>query len=294
MNYDVRADNSVHNKMTEYQYELYKVMQEFHAVCEENNLKYFIIGGTLLGAIRHKGFIPWDDDIDVAMPRDDYEKLLKLGKQYFSYPYEIEHFSIEVSKDLAPDFYTRLVNREIDVSIEKGDGFHYEKAFIDIFPIDGTPNSKLVRKFFYLRLLTLRALYKFTVIDEINAGSVGENKRKLAETLLIKIAQKTRIGKLLNGNKLREKVEKLLSRYPLERTKCKCGTFHGRYRTKEFVDKMYFNERQLYKFEDSEFWGTRYYDGYLKEIYGNYMQLPPMGKRISPHRISVITHSKEI
>lgn len=290
----MQSDNSVHNNMTEYQYELYKIMQEFHAVCEKNNLKYFMIGGTLLGAIRHKGFIPWDDDMDVAMPRDDYEQLLKLRKQYFSYPYEIEHFSIEESKDVAPDFHTRLVNREIDISIEKGDGCYYQKAFIDILPLDGTPNSKLVRKFFYLRLLTLRALYKITVIDRINAEIVGENKRNLAEKLLIKIAKKIRIGKLFNGNKLRKKTEKLLSGYPLERTKGKCGTFHGRYRTKEFVDKMYFNERQLYKFEDSEFWGTRHYDGYLKEIYGNYMQLPPMSKRISPHRISVITHSKEI
>ena len=64
--------------MTELQQKLLNMLSWFHDFCEKNNLKYYILYGTLLGAIRHKGFIPWDDDIDVGMPRDDYEKFLKI------------------------------------------------------------------------------------------------------------------------------------------------------------------------------------------------------------------------
>ena len=69
--------------MTELQQKLLNMLSWFHDFCEKNNLKYYILYGTLLGAIRHKGFIPWDDDIDVGMPRDDYEKFLNICRKIF-------------------------------------------------------------------------------------------------------------------------------------------------------------------------------------------------------------------
>ena len=69
-----------------------KILDEIVRICSKNNLEYFLIGGTLLGAIRHKGFIPWDDDLDIAMPREDYEKFLKIAEQELEEPYKLEYY----------------------------------------------------------------------------------------------------------------------------------------------------------------------------------------------------------
>ena len=118
------------------------LLNEFARVCSAHHLKWFVHAGTMLGAVRHRGFIPWDDDIDVVMPREDYERLCQIGTGVFSHPYFFQN------EDTDPFFcrsFSRLRNSEttaIQLS-EKDFAFPYNQGiFIDVFPIDNVPDDE--------------------------------------------------------------------------------------------------------------------------------------------------------
>ncbi|BDH45246.1 phosphorylcholine transferase LicD [Salmonella enterica subsp. enterica serovar Choleraesuis] len=133
------------SKLDFIQHEMLRIALSFHHFCEENNLKYAICGGTLLGAVRHKNFIPWDDDFDVFMPRGDFERFLEIWK---------DHNDIELKKNGDSDYYkiatpAKLHNPKTKVielnEIENGvsDSFLNHGIFIDVFPIDFYPDNKI-------------------------------------------------------------------------------------------------------------------------------------------------------
>ena len=122
--------------MTDLQIKLLSMLDTFHKICIENNLSYYVVGGTALGAIRHKGFIPWDDDIDVGMPRDDYEKFKNLAKTLYLSEYE---FEFSGKKD-----FTYTYGKMYDTTTTLIENNRYRICrgiFIDIFPIDGLGND---------------------------------------------------------------------------------------------------------------------------------------------------------
>lgn len=259
-----------------------EVLKVFAKICEENNLTYFMIGGTLLGAIRHKGFIPWDDDIDVAMPRQDYEKLLSMSNEFDINPYYFDHF--KKNNNMLRAMIMVLKDRSVKIDYLHDNNFVEHSDYkIDILPIDGTPNNKIVRKIFYLRLLVYRAIFKFTVIDEVNMNNLDKN-RPFIEKFLISFARITKLGKYIDGHKVLNKLEAMLKSYDMYKSDI-CGTFHGAYKLREFVNSKYFMKRQMYSFEGTDFYGPRDYDGYLKCIYGDYMKLPPVERRKGKHKI---------
>jgi|AGTN01.3.fsa_nt_gi LPS biosynthesis protein len=121
----------------------FELLKEFRDVCEKNNLRYYLTGGTLLGAVRHKGFIPWDDDIDVAMPRIDYLKFLKIYKREYD---KNNLFAYEINKNYKYMF-AKLCDK--DTSLIEFDFDCKEKlgVYLDIFPIDGLgKNEKSLSK----------------------------------------------------------------------------------------------------------------------------------------------------
>jgi len=131
------------------------LLNAFSKVCEKCQLKWFVHAGTMLGAIRHQGFIPWDDDIDVVMPRSDYEKLCKLGPQEFCHPYFFQ--TEETDKMLARNF-ARLRNSNTTAIQEWEKEFHYpynQGIFIDIFPLDNIPDAESERKDYFAQLTIL-------------------------------------------------------------------------------------------------------------------------------------------
>lgn len=118
------------------------LLAEFDRVCNKHNIKYFASGGTALGAIRHKGFIPWDDDIDIMMFRDDYDKLLEIGPHEFQYPY---FFQNKLTDPCCVDLISKLRNSETTALLanEIGTKFNYNRGiFIDIFPLDFIPDDQ--------------------------------------------------------------------------------------------------------------------------------------------------------
>ena len=116
----------------------------FQELCKANNLKYYAFGGTLLGAVRHKGFIPWDNDIDVAMPRNDYERFIEIAQSSIKYPFFLQSFWSE--RSFACDMLRLRDSRTCAItkteSINKGN----KGIFLDIFPVDNIPDDKEIEK----------------------------------------------------------------------------------------------------------------------------------------------------
>ena len=136
-----------------------KMLKETIAFFEENNLTYYAIGGTLLGAIRHKGFIPWDDDIDLGLPREDYDRMIRLVQEG-KCPLKITGPWMD---DPAVYWYPARVESE-DTLVRRY--VHEEEVeqyiWIDLFPLDAMPNNVLLRKLKVLQVLVLRAMFRFS------------------------------------------------------------------------------------------------------------------------------------
>ena len=144
-----------------------QLLEQFQAVCKKHDLKYYAIGGTLLGAVRHKGFIPWDDDIDVGMPRADYDRFLELCEAELSYPYRL----VTPLNDACYRAHAQIRNCEttgyptIDEKLSCNKGI-----FIDIFPLDGVTDSKMAFAFQMLQMKLLnRILVNYYYFDSVHA-----------------------------------------------------------------------------------------------------------------------------
>ncbi len=241
------------------------IMKKVHLFCVEQNITYYLSYGTLLGAVRHKGFIPWDDDIDIQMTRPDYEKFLNL------FPAYAKQNGLMVVNHTTKPYYGRNFSKIIDcdtVLIEP----QYKTddpigVFVDIWPLDGLPDNKVKRYFYDKRAVLLSKL--------ILASSMKKDK----SLSFFKRAAIFFAG-MFNPHKLVLKLERMAKKYPVERSKfIKC------YLAGSFIfSRDEYKEKILLPFEDTEFFAPAEYDSILKKEYGNYMQLPPLEERV-PHHI---------
>lgn len=242
-------------------------------ICEKNNLRYYLIGGSLIGVLRHKGFIPWDDDIDVGLPRADYNRFVKIAKQYLP-----EHMDIKtMSSD--PNFkcyYTRLINNKKKIYWEHGQYVAKIGVWLDVFPIDGLPANPILRKLHVFHALVCKALYKFTQIDYVSTNK----KRKKLEDFVIKFAIVTRIGKLFSAEKRLKRLDQVLQKYDYD-TCDYVWNFSGSYGKREIVLKPQLGGERKGRFEDLTVSIPIESENYLTSIYGDYMTLPPENKRVS-------------
>lgn len=146
-------------KLNQLQLHLLEMMKAFHTICENNNFTYYILYGTLLGAVRHKGFIPWDDDIDVGMPREDYDKLMNLPIENF--PSNLMLMTKWYGQEKGSFLYAKLVDIKTTL-IESVEERQIGGVFIDIFPIDGGGNFKIIA---FIKLLISRLLVSITRLN---------------------------------------------------------------------------------------------------------------------------------
>ncbi|MDO4317104.1 MAG: LicD family protein [Lachnospiraceae bacterium] len=244
------------------------IVKEVVRICNQTGLIYYMSGGTLLGAVRHHGFIPWDDDIDLAMPREDYEKFLKLAPKLLPKNLQIVNYRTDPEY---PYYITRV--RDIDTKVEEiriGNDYRYTNASIDIFPLDGTPNPLWIRKLYFFRVMAHRALMSLCYKDSIDRS----RKRGKVEKLFLSIMEKLPIEKIFDPYQEKCKIDKIMRKHKVEDSD-NIGCLMGAYRTNQIVPKRYFGKGRMYPFETITLRGPELYDEYLTQMYGDYMKLPP-------------------
>ena len=256
-------------KLSPLQSSLLEALKWFDAFCESNHLTYYAIGGTLLGALRHNGFIPWDDDVDLGMPRKDFDALgrfSELGGRYVieTYTSAARDYCYPYAK--VYDTTTTLVEHK-RINISRG-------LFLDIFPIDSVGNT-LEECYRNYREVEKQYRFYLTLVAGLRKGrSVAKNAAVLAARLIP-------FG-FRNQQKVREKLNMLCASIGPENGKY-CGNLLGAYGRKEIVEAELFGIPSRHTFEDMMLSCPARSEEYLEHIYGNWKALPPVEKRVSHH-----------
>lgn len=254
-----------------------QILAHFDAFCQRHGLRYVAAYGTVLGAARHQGFIPWDDDTDLMMPRADYERLLELYDSKAEAPFYLQHFIREAN---CPTYYAKirldgsaLVEREIEkLDLHKG-------IFVDIFPIDRLPEGEKARKRWRFWTLFYLQLYVSKTISRINRPLKGvrayvyEAIRKTLHLCLLPVPKSF----------LFRKLEAQARRYE--------GT-EGRSIVLDNWLKCSFEEDEVFPASYLPFDGLnlpvpKNWEAYLKQNYGDYMTLPPVEQRRNHRPLSL-------
>ncbi len=253
------------------------IAKEVKRICEKNNIKYFMVAGTMLGAIRHKGFIPWDDDMDFGLLRDDYELFIECCTKDLKKEFTLQTWNNDNTYPF-PFIKIRLKGTYVEETLTKSVDTNKEIG-IDIFPFDYIIDNERIQKKhfrkcnFYEKILWLK---KGWGIDIKNHGFKSKIKYYIARFISI----------FFNYNKTKLKLEKLMTKYnDSAKNKIYFLTIYGF--KQSIYDEIIFREFDEYKFENIFLKGVKNYDSYLTCIYGNYLELPPIEKRYGHHFMNV-------
>ena len=250
-----------------------QVLSKFIDYCKAYDLKYYIAYGSLIGTVRHNGFIPWDDDIDVIMPRDDYEKLLGMTDRV------AEHMLLasRYNRPQWPYLFAKCYDSKTEM-VEGGYDSGVIGVYIDIFPVDGLPNNIFFRK---LHMYWLRFLYGMFVTVQKDNLKATTPLRFLLKRILFPLA--SYIGRI----RLRDYIDGFIRSYPFSKSEFVAVQSTDAYCLKQVMKKYVYSGVKLRKFENLDVSIPGGYDEMLRQIYGNYMELPPEEKRITHHSYSV-------
>ena len=257
-----------------------EILEEIVRICEKYELRYFLAFGTLLGAIRHKGFIPWDDDLDIGMPRDDYEKFMQVAKEELG-----ERFFLQNMKTQPGYWLTFAKVRKNHTLFEEPslvkmeEGIH-KGIFVDIFPHDYVKkNSGL--------FLRMQFILSKAIIETLYYKAGVFSKSMLRYGALDAVLNLLSMGAL---GRLQEKIAKLQSG--------KNAKYLADFQTTEnYLDAVY-PEEWFYPLQDGEFADKSFkipkeWDAYLKETYGDYMVLPKEEDRVNHRTLRIIFDTRK-
>lgn len=254
------------------------IMDEIHRVCVKNNLKYYMIGGTALGAVRHKGFIPWDVDIDIAMPREDYEKFIEIANDELDSRYECLSYK-KVKFYISAHMMVVLKNSSIKLENDDLNDPIRHGIYVDVLPLDQVPLDHKERVK-HARMLDLASKLKY--YKNMRVYSKDNTIRKLVKSFL---------RLLFSGISyywLNDFQQKIAMKYnSLPDTGEICSTLsHYKYE-KLCMSKKIWGTPKLYEFEGRQYYGAEDINAYLTNLFGDYMKLPPLSVQEDLRRIVV-------
>ena len=249
---------------------LLEIAKEIHKICTKHNIPYYILGGTMLGAIRHKGFIPWDDDMDFGIPREYYNKFIDVCNKEF--PSHLQIQTIDNSDYVILCFakisdIRTIAHEKFAINATQNIGIN-----IDVFPLDHTNYKKSIFSFNWY----IRTVFRLQKLLFMNVETRSSNLKILARILqAINPLQKSTIPNYLTKMLLKRVKHK--DKYNVY------ANYFGGWGLKELTPKNVFGTPKLYRFEDTELYGANDFHQYLTLLYKNYMELPPENKRHIHH-----------
>lgn len=263
-------------KLRELQLKQLDMLVYFRDFCEKNNLRFYLIGGCLIGALRNKGFVRWDDDVDVIMPRSDYERLNILWKEQHAdgrfrlLKTDDKLFTGNIFITITDTNYTMVKDNQRDVNIPHG-------LVMDVFPLDVCPDSRFARKMQYIWTM-LYSLFLAQVVPEKHGGLISFGSRLL-------------LG-IVRGKKLRNKIwrfcEKKMTKYKLSENKCVTELCSGPHWMKIEYPKHIYEGVSYVEFEGYTMPCMSGYDEYLTMVFGDYMKEPPVEEQVPHHDIAYL------
>ena len=291
--------------MTELQEKILEIMKAFDSVCREHHLRYYMLGGTMLGAVRHKGFIPWDDDADFGLPRKEYEQLLRLPEEAFPEGYKLRHFSKEAG---VPYAFIRLEDERTTCVETRRSGTGYVGGvYIDIFPLDGDANVLPLRIWKELRVKFKKKLLYAHIAEK------GAVKNPIKRFVMKRITGHTDSDVLVRNldtlvRTYGERKEKLPqwgdARYSNylghwgRRESVPRSVFDGEIRQRKYLAFDFRRGEKIeaspegrsseYEFEGYRFFGPVDNAAYLTALYGSDYMIPPANDARGGHPATVI------
>lgn len=256
--------------MTELQKVEYSLLCEFIRVCEALKIRYYLVCGTALGAVKYGGFIPWDDDVDVALTREDYTVFCEKAPQLLPEYVFLQNYKTDPN---FPAFYSKLRDSRttyIEKSVKNIDMNH--GVYIDVFPLDGYPvdENEIKRLESRKRKLKLR----------LSCAFAFNEKQSLKSKLYFCVERL--LGYHKRTAKTAEKIEKLISAYPIAESKLWCN--HGNWqRVLEYAPREQYGEGTFAKFEDLKVRVPEMYDEYLTQKYGDWRSDIPQEEQVGHH-----------
>lgn len=264
-------------------YEVHNILQYIDKLCKQNNIRYYIAFGTLLGAVRHQGFIPWDDDIDLLMFREDYEKFQKVMRTQ-NCQYKL--YDVLNEKDYYMPMPKVIDSKTVSEWPVVRRDFNYG-AWVDIFILDNVPDNMEERKSFLKRLDNIQRLYTI---------SLYKYNSKWYNSIIKKLYYLSLSWSILIGPKyFSKKLNRLAQKYNTTNTKDVLVNIHESHnnRIRYAMPRDMFGVPSEVVFEGHKYPAPNQVDEFLKFHYGDYMKLPPIDKQVSNHSIHLYYKDSE-
>ena len=249
------------------------VMDKLHEICEKNNIKYYVMYGSLIGAIRHKGFIPWDDDFDVCMMREDYNRFIRIVSELDDHRYKIAsrdntiNYTYGIIRFYDSDYIykTKLGVKQFELGV-----------FVDVYPLDACGETEEETYKMYKQIRRLNLGYK-TYCNKYSSKSIFRTMLKIPYHYYLHSRYGKSYPKIIDSiieNKIYDKF-RLDSEY--------VANYWENMKTFCVFKRVWFEKRLLADFENHRYWIPKNYDEILKLYYGDYMQLPSKEDRVPSH-----------
>lgn len=266
-------------KIEEIQDILIELMQEVHKFLREKEIPYYMLGGSTLGAVRHGGFIPWDDDIDIGMLRKDYEKFLSCAHE-FSANYDIANYRFTKNCDHC---LTRIYVKNTCMDAKSIRNTKLDKRlYFDIFPIDVVPKDKEERDKFEKKILSKKRLIGYIDARIYNSSFLSKVAKNII-SFILRPFRKT----------ILKKTEKIMRKYEKQETGLVCSLCSQYRFSKQVMPIETYGKPKLMKFEDDEYFVPEKTDQYLTTLFGeDYMVVPPVEKRRKGYPIYIIEENE--
>lgn len=255
-----------------------EALAELKAYCDKHDIMFFLRGGSVMGAVKYNGFIPWDDDMDIAVPREGYDRLISLSeKEPFSDKFTLEsyHFNPE-----AHCYFPRiLLKEELRMQYELPRNNTMGLVLIDVLPLDGAPSGGIALNWYFFKVYLYRVLAALWTMDQ--KETVNMHSRR--QNALLRVLRGLQIHRLYTQEGIYKRLDSLYRKNCWKTSKM-AGTITGSLREKEIMPASIWGEGILHTFGSHEFYIPSEYDEYLKRLYGaDYMETLPSEEKRKSH-----------